>query len=112
MKALLALLAAPLGACAVVSVHTEGAPAKLSLWPLGVRVDASNATASSTSIRSVGLTAGCGNLTAGASSVDCDLIDTRVCSAALVHAPVPSPSILDRLAGATRAQCPNLKSKP
>lgn len=106
--AALALLPA-LGGCAVVSVYADGGRPQVGLYPLGVHVSRGDAQAVSVSTRTLGVSTGCGFTSAGVVSTDCDLIDVRACSAALVHARATNSSILDRLAGAHRAVCPNPK---
>ncbi|MGA0603198.1 hypothetical protein ACO2Q3_20995 [Caulobacter sp. KR2-114] len=109
--AALALLPA-LAGCAVVSVRAEGGRPSVGVYPFGVHISRGDAQAVSVSARAAGLSYGCGFGTAGLARLDCDLIDVRACSAALVHAPVSDPSLLDRLAGATRAQCPKIEVTP
>jgi hypothetical protein len=99
-------LAPLLGGCAAVVVHVEGAPPKLSLWPLGVRIERGQAAAVSVSARTLGVASGCYAAAGGLSRIDCDVIDVRQCGVAIVQAPVSDPNLVDRLVEATRASCP------
>jgi len=107
VKNLALLLALPLSACAIVSVQADGGRPSVGVYPLGVRVSRGDAQAVSVSVRTIGLWSGCYATQLGLSSTDCDVIDAKACSAALVHTKSPNPKFIDRLAGATRAVCPN-----
>jgi len=112
VKALALVLLPALAGCAIVSVRAEGGRPQIGVYPLGVHISRGDATAVSVSTRTVGVSSGCGFTSAGVISTDCDLIDVRACSAALVHARSTDPTLIGRLAGETRAVCPNSKGEP
>jgi hypothetical protein len=100
------------GCVSIVSVRSDGGQAHVGVYPFGVRVSRGDAAALSVSARTVGAWSGCAGAGVGVAQVDCDVIDVRACSAALVHARTPDPTLIGRLAGETRAVCPNPKSEP
>lgn len=106
MKPFLALLCAPLAACAVVSVQADGGRPQVGVYPLGVHIARGDARAVSVSARTVGLWSAPFSAGLGAAHVEADVIDAKACSAALVHARTADPTIIGRLAGAARAVCP------
>lgn len=101
-----------LGGCTLAVVSADGGKPQLSVWPLGLRVSRGDAAAVSVSASTVGMWSGCYTAGVGFTRIDCDVIDIGQCSAALVHAPLRDPKLLNRLAKATAIECPKPEGEP
>lgn len=104
---MLALIAAAaLGGCTIVEVRAEGAPPRLSAWPLGVRVDRGANGAVSVNSQSVGPYAGCGVVGLGYQHCDQIAVDPASCGVAIIEKPATSDrSVLARISDQSRATC-------
>lgn len=111
------LLAAALmlgGCVSIVSVRSEGGPARLSVWAGGVRIERGRGDAVSVSQRTLGLAAVCGLVGLGFTQARCAVIDPASCGVAILEtdrpaSPAPSALLTD-ISGASRAHC--LKEGP
>ena len=79
-----------LSACAIVTVHTDGASPRLSAWLGGVRVEAAPRTALTVSPKTLGLFAACGLYGVGYTSARCITIPADTCGLAIIQNPPQS----------------------
>lgn len=74
-----------LGGCAVVVVHSDGGPPRLSAWPLGVRIERGSSEAFGVEQTGLGFWTSCWGAGVGVVKSWCVVIPPGRCSAAILY---------------------------
>ncbi len=96
------------GCVSIVEVHSDGAEPKLSIWPLGVKIERGKADAIAVRTTALGAAYGCDTAALGAMSASCILIDQPACGVAVVYPDDKTDmTLLKRIGRETAVRCLN-----